>query len=166
MSKNNNFKNIWKNQKEIGLIYGKSAIAVGKALVELGLRDDKNKAPTEAALEQEIAKSTPLKDGTPFFLWNKDKVCEHLDNLWNRQSPLDRDIQRLSSDYISGIRAALKADGNGEHHVIVDGLYDEAMEVAKKIKKKGVEFVNAVNVKILEAKLDKEYLISIEKIDN
>ncbi|MEN9565118.1 MAG: hypothetical protein RLZZ69_314 [Cyanobacteriota bacterium] len=35
----NKFKQTWKNQKEIGLVYGKSAIAVGKALVVLSLLD-------------------------------------------------------------------------------------------------------------------------------
>lgn len=60
------FKKTWKNQKEIGLIYGRSAIAVGKALVELSLKDSLTKNPTALALTEEIAKSTPLKDGTPY----------------------------------------------------------------------------------------------------
>lgn len=32
-STSHRFKSTWKNQKELGLIYGKSALAVGKALV-------------------------------------------------------------------------------------------------------------------------------------
>ena len=124
----NKFKQTWKNQSELGLIYGKSAIAVGKALIELGLKDSSTKNPTDMALKEEIAKSTPLKDGTAFYLWHKAKTCEKLDSIkgWERQSQEQRDLQRLTSEYVSWIKQALKADEKGEHHVIVDGLYDEA----------------------------------------
>jgi hypothetical protein len=70
----NKFKTTWKNQSELGLIYGKSAIAVGKALVELNLKDSSTKNPTDKALKEEIAKSTPLKDGTAFYLWHKTQA--------------------------------------------------------------------------------------------
>lgn len=162
MSKSKNkFKATWKNQKEIGLIYGKSAIAVGKALIELGLKDGSTKNPTATALSEEIAKSTPLKDGTPFYLWHKTKTCEKLNSLdgWSRQSQEQRDLQKLTSEYISWIKQALKADKNGEHHVIVDGLYDEAQSSAKQIKKRGTDFVKQANERIAKARLDKEYLI-------
>lgn len=157
----NKFKATWKNQKEIGLIYGKSAIAVGKALVELGLKDSSTKNPTTTALSEEIAKSTPLKDGTPFYLWHKTKTCEKLDTLdgWSRQSQEQRDLQRLTSEYVSWIKQALKADEKGEHHVIVDGLYDEAQSYAKQIRKRGADFIDKANKRIIKAKLDKEYLI-------
>lgn len=162
MSKSKNkFKATWKNQKEIGIIYGKSAIAVGKALIELGLKDSSTKKPTDTALSQEIAKSTPLKDGTAFYLWHKTKTCEKLDTLegWNRQSQEQRDLQRLTSEYISEIKQAIKANENGEHHVIVDGLYDEAQSYAKQIKKRGAEFIEQANKRIIKAKLGEEYLI-------
>ncbi|MDJ0688607.1 MAG: hypothetical protein QNJ41_08860 [Xenococcaceae cyanobacterium MO_188.B32] len=157
----NKFKATWKNQKEIGLIYGKSAIAVGKALVELGLKDSSTKNPTTLALSEEIAKSTPLKDGTPFYLWHKTKTCEKLDSLdgWSRQSQEERDLQRLTSEYISWTKKALKANDDGEHHVIVDGLYDEAQSYAKQIKKRGADFIEKANERIAKAKLEKEYLI-------
>ncbi len=124
MSKSKNkFKSTWKNQKELGLIYGKSAIAVGKALVELGLRDAATKSPTSQALDNGIALVMPLKDGTPFYLWHKDLTCQALNSLdgWNQQSTEARNAQEWSGDYASLIKAALKADNDGEHHVIVDG---------------------------------------------
>ncbi len=157
----NKFKRIWKNQKEIGLVYGKSAIAVGKALIELGLKDSSTKNPTALALTEEIAKSAPLKDGTPFYLWHKMKTCEKLDSLngWSRQSQEERDLQKLTSEYVSWIKQALKADDNGEHHVIVDGLYDEAQSYAKQIKKRGADFVEKANKRIAKSRLNKEYLI-------
>lgn len=157
----NKFKTTWKNQKEIGLIYGKSAIAVGKALVELGLKDGSTKNPTDEALSEEIAKSTPLKDSTSFYLWHKAKTCEKLDSLddWTRQSQEERDLQRLTSEYVSWIKQALKADKNGEHHVIVDGLYEESQSYAKQISKRGADFIEKANKRIAKARLDKEYLI-------
>ena len=55
-----------------------SAIAVGKKLVEMGLKGA-DKQPTERALSEGFCRSTPLKKtGTPFFLWNKNKVAELL----------------------------------------------------------------------------------------
>ena len=157
----NKFKATWKNQKEIGVIYGKSAIAVGKALIELGLKNSSTKAPTALALSEEIAKSTPLKDGTPFYLWHKAKTCEKLDSLegWTRQSQEERDLQKLTFEYVSWIIQALRADENGEHHVIVDGLYDEAQSIAQQIRKRGADFVEKANKRIAKARLDKEYLI-------
>lgn len=159
----NKFKATWKNQKEIGNIYGKSAIAVGKALIELGLKNISTKQPTPLALSQEIAKSTPLKDGTSFYLWHKNKTCEKLETLdgWNRQSQEQRDLQRLTSEYISWIKKAIKADDNGEHHVIVDGLYDEAQSYAQDIKKRGTEFIEQANKRIVKARLGEEYRIEV-----
>ena len=154
------FKTIWKNQKEIGIIYGKSAIAVGKALIELGLRDAQTKTPTEIAITDGIAKSTPLKDGIPFYLWQIDRTCEKLNTLpdWQPQSQAEREIQELSNEYSSYINAALKADENGEHHVIVDGYYDAAQSAAKNIKKDGQDLVGKINA-ILKGKIPSIYLI-------
>ena len=50
-----------------------SAIAMGKKLIELGLRTP-GKAPTELAIDGDYCRLTPMKDGTPFYLWEKNKV--------------------------------------------------------------------------------------------
>lgn len=97
MSKGKNkFKSIWKNQKELGLIYGKSAIAIGKALNDLGLRNTDTKTPTDTALKNGIAMSANLKDGTPFYLWHKQLTCQKLDTIagWQKQSSIDRQCQQ------------------------------------------------------------------------
>jgi hypothetical protein len=73
MSKRSTFANTRVNQTELGKHFGMSAVAVGKKLVELGLRGP-DRQPTEKALSEGFCRSTPLKDGTPFFLWNKQKV--------------------------------------------------------------------------------------------
>jgi len=73
MSKEKKFNQIWSNQTNLGKKFGLSAIAVGKILVKEGLKDQKTKSATEKALNEGYAKSTPLKDGTPYFMWNIEK---------------------------------------------------------------------------------------------
>ena len=68
------FDQIWKNQTELGKKFGISAIAVGKILTEHGLKDQQTKQATQRALDEGYAESTPLKDGTPYFMWNIRKV--------------------------------------------------------------------------------------------
>ena len=74
MSKEKKFNQIWSNQTNLGKKFGLSAIAVGKILVKEGLKDQKTKSATEKALNEGYAKSTPLKDGTPYFMWNIEKI--------------------------------------------------------------------------------------------
>lgn len=68
------FRDIWMNQTELGRYFGISAVAVGKKLVEVGLRSGQ-KEPTEKAIAEGYCRFTPMKDGTPFYLWNKEKVA-------------------------------------------------------------------------------------------
>ncbi len=69
------FTEIWANQTDLGKQFGLSAIAMGKKLKELGLRDEDGN-PTTLALGNGYCTPTPLKDGTPFFLWNRQQVEE------------------------------------------------------------------------------------------
>lgn len=71
--KNKKFRDIWVNQSRLGEEFNMSAITVGKKLKELGLRQD-NGAPTLKAQEEGYCTSTPLKNGTPFFMWHREKV--------------------------------------------------------------------------------------------
>jgi hypothetical protein len=71
------FRDSWGNQTELGKRVGLSAVAVGKKLKELGLRDAHG-AATDIALRDGYCKATPLKDGTPFFMWNIRKVMQLL----------------------------------------------------------------------------------------
>lgn len=162
MSKSKNkFKNTWKNQKELGLIYGKGAIAIGKALTDLGLRNPDTKAPTDIALKDGIAMSANLKDGTPFYLWHKQLTCAKLDTIptWEKQSQADRKIQQWAIDYAAATNAALKADDAGEHHVIVDGYQDQSMDIAMEVTLAGNEAIDKVNAK-LKGKIPAQYLIA------
>jgi len=69
------FRDTWMNQTELGRHFGISAVAVGKKLSEVGLRDLQQKEPTELAKIEGYCRFTPMKDGTPFYLWNKEKVA-------------------------------------------------------------------------------------------
>ena len=68
------FRDIWVNQTELGQHFGMSAIAIGKKLREIGLRTEQ-KEPTERAQNEGYCRFAPMKDGTPFYLWNKEKVA-------------------------------------------------------------------------------------------
>ena len=70
----NKFNRVWSNQTNLGKIFGLSAVAIGKILIEHGLKDHKSGQATLEAIEGGYAKSTPLKSGTPFFMWNLNKV--------------------------------------------------------------------------------------------
>ena len=83
---------IWVNQTELGREFGISAIAVGKELAKLGLKD--GKTATEKAISQEYAVAAPLADGTTNFRWHKDHCVEALRNAG---------LQRLSK---AEVRAA------------------------------------------------------------
>lgn len=69
------FKDIWVNQTELGKYFGIGAVAIGKKLREVGLRSE-DKEPTEKAKTEGYCTFTPMQDGTPFYLWNKEKVAE------------------------------------------------------------------------------------------
>jgi ribonuclease HI len=70
-------KAAWTNQKEIGAILGISAIAVGKKLDALSLRE--NKAPTQVAIEAGLARITEDHFGS-HVAWHKQRVLEVLTN--------------------------------------------------------------------------------------
>ena len=129
-TKSKKFSQVWSNQTEFGRQFGISAIAVGKFLIEAGLKDPTTKLATNKALDEEYAKSTPLKDGTPYFMWNIDKV----------RSLIAKDHQPLSMvDYwVKEVEKMLKQaekmcnEGNDKlGFMLADSVYDE---VPKSIK--------------------------------
>jgi hypothetical protein len=71
------FTDVWANQTNLGKQFGLSAIAMGKKLKELGLRGEDGN-PTVQALLEGYCILTPLKDGTPFFMWSRQKIKELL----------------------------------------------------------------------------------------
>ncbi|HMA35881.1 MAG TPA: hypothetical protein VKY74_15565 [Chloroflexia bacterium] len=73
MSKQPRFRDLWMNQTRLGQRFGMSAIAIGRKLDALGLRGG-DRQPTAHAIDGGFCQLTPLKDGTPFYLWSVPKV--------------------------------------------------------------------------------------------
>lgn len=71
--KKNKFTEQWVNLTNLGKEFGLSSVAIGKKLKELNLRKE-NGEPTEMAITNGFCRFTPLRDGTPFFMWNKQKI--------------------------------------------------------------------------------------------
>lgn len=74
MSKRNKFNRTWASQTVLGEEFGLSAIAIGQLFIEEGLKDKATKKATDKALNEGYARATPLKDGTPHFMWNIEKI--------------------------------------------------------------------------------------------
>jgi hypothetical protein len=92
--------------------------------MEADLKDSATKLATKKALDEGYAKSTPLKDGTPYFMWNIDKV----------RGLIAKDHQPLSKvDYwVNEVQKMLKQaekmcnEGNDKlGFMLADSVYDE-----------------------------------------
>ena len=93
------FQREWGNQTDIGRHFNMSAVAIGRFLTDQGLRDPVTKAASERALAEGYSKSTPLKDGTPFFMWNRYKVGQLLQtNGTEKATPVDYHTKRVHSE--------------------------------------------------------------------
>ena len=73
----NSFAKKYRSLTDLGAVFNLSAIAVGKKLVEIGVRNADG-SPTEKFLEEGLAVSTPLKNGTPHFRWHFHRCRELL----------------------------------------------------------------------------------------
>lgn len=82
MGKNNKSKShrkfcqTWCTQTQLGQKYGLTAIEVGKILISYGLKDPTTGYATQEAIDDGYAKSTPLNDGTPFYMWSRSKLAK------------------------------------------------------------------------------------------
>jgi len=105
MGSNKKFSQEWSSATDIGREFGISAIAVNKQLCEAGLRNAAEKSLTARAIDEGWAKPTPLKDGTPHFMWNRPKVLGLLSQKRPRLSHAEvalegflRDILKLEEE--------------------------------------------------------------------
>jgi hypothetical protein len=69
------FLHIWVNQIELGRKFDLSPVAMGEKLITLGLKNHDG-TPTQKALTHGFCQFKLLKDGTPFYKWNENKVVE------------------------------------------------------------------------------------------
>ena len=94
------FTDIWANQTNLGKQFGLSPIAMGKKLKELKLRGEDGN-PTAQALCQGYCTPTPLKDGTPFFMWNRQQVEELMQaHGYRRLDPHEAKARELAESWV------------------------------------------------------------------
>ena len=152
MSKKNKqkFADTWVNLTNLGKEYGFSAIKIGKKLKELGLRNQEGK-PTEKALSEGFAKFTPLKDGTPFYMWHKIKIAQLMRE--NDVKKLD-DNEILAQDLAKEWIRINKLYEEAIYGFEEEGLFMEAQDIQKTARKKGL--VNRVNEILHDRKFEGE----------
>jgi hypothetical protein len=125
MGRRNKFAREWGNQTDIGRHFGMSAIALGKYLTAKGLRDPLTKTATEKALAEGYAKSTPLRDGTPFAMWNRAKIGSLLTQSGKQQvPPLDYHSKRVFDE----LREYLRPTDDGKLDSLIWQCLDETFK--------------------------------------
>jgi hypothetical protein len=139
MSKNNKkFNQIWSSQTDLGNKFGLSAIAVGKLLIEAGLKDPVTKLATEKALKDGYAKSTPLKDGTPYCMWNIEKIRPFIAKDHQPLSTVEYWVNEVRS--ILNDAETLSVNGNDKiGFFIYDSAYDNVPKNIREEVRKIIE---------------------------
>ncbi len=146
------FSDIWVNQTTLGKQFGLSAVAIGKKLKELGLRSEDGK-PTEQALSEEFCKSTPLKDGTPFFMWNKQKVAGLMQDAGHQKlDPKEVKARELADDWIRINTQFQEAVYGIEEEICIE----ESKEVKQEAKRRSL--IDRVNEILRERKFEGELI--------
>ena len=121
---------VWINQTELGKKFGLSAIQVGQILIENELKDPKSAQATRKATEGGYAKSTPLKNGTPFFMWNLQKTKELISKKLIPLSEVDYWVNEVKKNLLE-IDCLLKKGQDKLAYLIADQIYEE---IPKKIQ--------------------------------
>lgn len=118
------FQQIWASATDIGRRFGISAVEVHQRLQAAGLRDEHTRAPTEKAVAAGWAISTPLRDGTPHFMWNATKVSGLL-----RQGAQELDAREVAfeaflRDVLALEREASETGSDKALYVYIDECLD------------------------------------------
>ena len=128
------FANTWVNQTNLGKQFGLSSVAMGKKLKELGLRGADGQ-PAEHALSEGYCRSTPLKDGTPFFMWNRQKIEELMQlNGYQRLDVQEVKARELADEWVRIHKQYQEAIYGVEEEL----LFEEARDVEKEAKRRGL----------------------------
>jgi hypothetical protein len=135
------FTDVWANQTNLGKQFGLSAIAMGKKLKELGLRGEDGN-PTAQALAEGYCTATPLKDGTPFFMWNRQQVEELMRaHGHQRLDPQEVKARELADSWVQVHKQWQDAVYGFEEEL----LMEEARDIRKEARRGGLtERVNAL----------------------
>jgi hypothetical protein len=146
------FTEIWANQTELGKQFGLSAIAMGKKLKELGLRGEDGN-PTPLALCNGYCTPTPLKDGTPFFMWNRQQVEELMQaHGHQRLDPQEVKARELAESWVQVHRQWQEAVYGVEEEL----LMEEAQDIKREVRHRGL--TERVNALLRERKFEGELI--------
>ena len=139
--KRQKFTDVWANQTTLGKQFGLSAPAMGKKLKELGLRSEDGH-PTERALAEGYCTSTPLKDGTSFFMWDRRQVEELMRaHGYQQLDPREVNARELADRWVHVHKQWQEAVYGVEEEL----LMEEARDIEKEARRRGLtEWVNAL----------------------
>jgi hypothetical protein len=142
------FTDVWANQTNLGKQFGLSAVAMGKKLKELSLRGEDGN-PTAQALYQGYCTPTPLKDGTPFFMWNRQLVEELMQALgYQRLDPQEVKARELADSWVQVHEQWQEAIYGVEEELLIE----EAQDIKKEARRRGL--TERVNALLHERKFD------------
>ena len=142
------FTDVWANQTNLGKQFGLTAIAMGKELKELRLRGEDGN-PTEQALSEGYCTSTPLKDGTPFFMWNRQKIEELMRaHGYQRLDPQEVKARELADSWVRVHKQWQEAIYGVEEELLIE----EAQDIKKEARRRGL--TERINALLHERKFD------------
>jgi hypothetical protein len=142
------FTDVWANQTNLGKQFGLSPIAMGRKLKELGLRGEDGN-PTTLALGNGYCTPTPLKDGTPFFMWNRQLVEELMRaHGYQRLDPQEVEARELAESWVEVHKQWQEAIYGVEEELLIE----EAQDIKKEARRRGL--TERVNALLRERKFD------------
>ena len=118
------FNQIWINQTGLGKKFGLSAVQVGQILIEHELKDPKSGQATQKAVEGGYAKSTTLKNGVLFFMWNLHKTKDLISKKHTLLSEVDYWVNEVKKSLLEADRL-LKEGQDKLAYLIADHIYEE-----------------------------------------
>jgi hypothetical protein len=147
------FTDVWANQTALGKQFGLSAPAIGKKLKELGLRGEDGH-PTDRALAEGYCISTPLKDGTPFFMWNRRNTEELMRaHGYQQLNPREVKARELADRWVHVHKQWQEALYGVEEEL----LMEEARDIEKETRRRGL--TERVNALLRERKFDGDPIV-------
>ena len=146
------FTDVWANQTTLGKQYGLSPVTMGKKLKELGLRGEDGN-PTTLALGNGYCTTTPLKDGTPFYMWNRQQVEELIQaHGYHRLDPQEVKARELAESWVHVHKQWQEAIYGVEEEL----LMEEARDIKREARHRGL--TERVNALLCEWKFDGELI--------
>ena len=136
------FNQTWINQTDLGKKFGLTAVDVGKILIENELKDPKSGQATLKAIEGGYAKSTPLKNGTPFFMWHLLKTKDLIRKMHLPLSEVDYWVNEVKKN-LSEAEGLMEKGQDKLACMIMDCAYEEVPQKIRAEVKAKVDFVGS-----------------------